>query len=60
MVEISPPRIESISDASAGPQEQNAPQHRAKAAAVGKASPPRPPEVGTPEDSEKHELDEMA
>jgi len=60
MAEITPPHIESISDPFTGPQDQNAPRPRAKAAAVGKHSPPRPPEISAPEDTEKHELDEMA
>jgi hypothetical protein len=60
MAEITPPRIESISDPNSGPPDQPGQKPRAKAAAAGKAVPPQPPEVSAPEEEEKHELDEMA
>ena len=60
MAEIAPPHIESIPDPPTGSQEQNAPRPRAKAVAVGKPSASHPPDIGAPEDTEKHELDEMA
>jgi hypothetical protein len=60
MAEITPPRIESISDANSGPPDQPAPKPRAKAAAAGKPAPPHVPEVSAPEEEDKHELDEMA
>jgi hypothetical protein len=60
MADIAPPHIESISDPAAGSPEQNAPRPRSKAAAVGKSSPFYPPEISPPEDTEIHELDEMA
>lgn len=58
MVEITPPRIESTSDPGPGSRERPAPTHPAKAADPGK--PPSLPEIGSPEQDEKHDLDEMA
>jgi hypothetical protein len=60
MAEISPPRIESIADPGAGPQDQSAQRQHAKAAAVAKAAPAQTPEIGSPGEDEKHNLDEMA
>jgi hypothetical protein len=60
MAEIAPPHIEPISDPSAGSQERNASRDRARTVGAGKVHSPRPPEVGAPEESERHELDEMA
>jgi hypothetical protein len=60
MAEITPSRIESISDPNSGPQEQPAPKPRAKAAAAGKPASPHAPEISAPEEEEKHKLDEMA
>ena len=60
MAEITPPRIEPISDANSGPQDQPAQKPRAKAAAAGKPAAPHVPEVSAPEEEDKHKLDEMA
>lgn len=60
MAEITPPHIESISDPATASQEQNTPRPRVKAVAAGKPTPSRPPEISAPDDTEKHELDEMA
>jgi hypothetical protein len=60
MTEITPSRIESISDPNSRPQEQPAQKSRAKAAAAGKPTPPQVPEVSAPEEEDKHKLDEMA
>lgn len=61
MAEITPPRIELISDPNTGTQEQPAQKPRAKAAAAGKPSPlSRLPEVSAPEEEDQHKLDEMA
>jgi hypothetical protein len=58
MAEITPPRIESIGDP--GPQDQSSQKSRAKAAVAGKPTSTTTPEISTPEEEEKHELDEMA
>jgi hypothetical protein len=60
MAEISPPRIESISDPNSGPQDQPAPNPRAKQDVAAKPAPPRVPEVSAPEEEDQHQLDEMA
>jgi hypothetical protein len=60
MAEITPPRIESISDPNSGPRDQPAQKPRAKAAVAAKSVPQQAPEVSAPEEEDKHELDEMA
>jgi hypothetical protein len=61
MVEITPPRIESIANPGSGPQDQPAKRSRAKAAAAGKPAPQAFPMIDAAEgDEEKHQLDEMA
>jgi hypothetical protein len=60
MVDITPPRIESIADPGTGPQDQSAHKPRVKTAVAGKPASPNTPEISAPEDEEKHELDEMA
>jgi hypothetical protein len=64
MAEISPPRIESISDPNSGSQDrsqdQPAPKPPAKQNAAAKPAAPRAPEVSAPEEEDQHQLDEMA
>jgi len=60
MAEITPPRIESISDPNSGSQEQPAQKPRTKVAIGAKPASPPVPEISAPEEDEKHELDEMA
>jgi hypothetical protein len=60
MAEITPSRIESISDPNPGPQDQPAPKPRTSAAAAGKPAPPHVPEISATDEDDKHELDEMA
>jgi hypothetical protein len=60
MADITPPRIESISDPNSGLQDQPPPKPRVKAAAAGKPAPPHVPQVSAPGEEEIHELDEMA
>jgi|GEM_PF-4744886 len=64
MAEISPPRIESISDRDSGPgsEPQGQPPHpaRAKAADPSKSTTPGSPEISPPGEDERHNLDEMA
>ena len=63
MAEISAPRIESISDHSsdsAAKQEQAAQNPRVKTVNTAKPAQPQVPEISSPEEEEKHDLDEMA
>ena len=60
MAEISPPRIESISDPGSGPQDQPGQNPRVKPAVAVKLHSPPLPEISSPEEEEKHALDEMA
>jgi hypothetical protein len=60
MAEIAPPRIEPIADPGTGPQDQSAQNQHAKAAALAKAVPKKPPDIGSPGEDEKHKLDELA
>jgi len=60
MAEITPPRIGSIADPGTGPQDQLAHKQRTKATAAEKLVSSNTPEIGVPEEAEKHELDEMA
>jgi hypothetical protein len=60
MADIVTPRIESISEPHTGPHDQPAPKQNAKGAAAGKTSPLSVPQIGTPEEEDKHKLDEMA
>ena len=60
MADILPPRIEPVSDRNSGDQDPPEPRALTKAAAVGKTVKPRVPEVSAPEETDKHELDEMA
>jgi hypothetical protein len=62
MADILPPRIESISDPHSGPRDQPAPNPRVKAAVAAKSHlpPPLVPAIGSAEEEEKHELDELA
>ena len=59
MAEIAPPRINSISDPNSEPQDHPAKKTRVKPSA-GKSVPARAPEISTPDEEDKHELDEMA
>jgi hypothetical protein len=60
MAEIAPAPIESIVDPGPGPQDQPAHKQRTKAAAAEEPVSSNTPEIGVPEEAEKHELDEMA
>lgn len=60
MPDISPPRIAPISDTNSGPQDQPAKKPRAKPAPPEKPAVLPVPKVSTPDDEDKHELDEMA
>ena len=60
MAEIVSPRIGSISDLNSGPQDQPAPKQRAKVVAAAKPDPAHILDIGTAEEEDKHELDEMA
>jgi hypothetical protein len=59
--EISPPRIDSISDPNRRSQDEPAKKPRIKPSPPEKPAPLHAPEVShTPEEEDKHELDEMA
>ncbi len=60
MAEITPPRIGSIADPGPGPRDQSAHKQPTKAVAAEKPASSHTPEIGVPEEAEKHELDEMA
>jgi hypothetical protein len=60
VAEISPPRVESISDPNPRSQDQPAKKPRVKPVAGQQPAPPHAPEVSTPDDEDKHELDELA
>jgi len=60
MGDILPHRIEPISDPKPGPQEQPARKPRKKAADEEKPAPTPDPDIGSPEEEDKHELDETA
>ena len=62
MADLVTSRIESIAEARSGPHDQSAPKPRTKgaAAAAKNAAPSGVPQIGTPEEEDKHELDEMA
>jgi len=61
MADILPPRIEPLSERNAGPQDQPARKPRAKKPVTEEKLAATPaPDIGAPEDEDKHELDEMA
>ncbi len=60
MAEIVPSRIDSLSDPNSGPQDQPARKPRAKAATAEKPNPAPDPDLGPPDEQDKHKLDEMA
>jgi hypothetical protein len=60
MADILPARIESISDPNSGAQDRPAPKRHAKLSPCLIPVQPPVPKVSSPEEEEKHNLDEMA
>ena len=61
MEEITPPRIEPITDSETGTRDQSAQKARVKPLRTVKPASPIVPEIGAPADvEEQHKLDEMA
>jgi len=60
MADITSPRIESIPESRSGTRDTPDRKQQAKAAAAGKQASIPAPQIGAPEEEDKHNLDEMA